>query len=47
MRRKAFYEAPESEVLEMGLETDLLTGSEFGDAGKAGKNLEELDELEF
>lgn len=47
MRRKAFYEAPESEILELGLEMDLLTGSEYGDGGKPGKDLNELDELEF
>lgn len=51
MRNKAFYEAPESEALDLGLETDLLTvsptGSAYGKQGKAGANLDEMDELEF
>lgn len=51
MKNKAFYEAPESEALVLGLETDLLTGSptgsSYGKQGKAGATLEEMDELDF
>lgn len=47
MRKKALYEAPESEAFDLGLEKDLLTGSEFGDPGKAGAELDEMEELGF
>ena len=47
MRKNKLYEAPESEAFDLGLEKDLLTGSEFGESGKAGAKLDEMDELEF
>lgn len=49
MTRKLFYEAPESEAFVLGLERDLLTGtgSDYGKAGRAGAQLDEMDELEF
>ena len=47
MRKKALYEAPESEAFDLGLEKDLLTGSEFGDPGKAEAELDQMEELGF
>jgi len=47
MRKKALYEAPESESFDLGLEKDLLTVSEFGESGKAGAELDEMEELAF
>ena len=47
MRKKALYEAPETEAFDFRFEKDLLTGSVFGEAGKAGSELDELEELDF
>ena len=48
MRIKAFYKAPENKVLDLGPETNFLNGSpQYGDSGKAGADLNEMDELGF
>lgn len=42
------YSAPDCETIELGLEGSMMTGSnKYGQAGRAGRDLEELDELEF
>lgn len=47
MKENIFYESPDLIVRLVKLSNTILTGSEYGDAGKAGAKPTELDELEF
>lgn len=44
---KTFYSAPSVTVREVYLSTSILTGSEYGAAGKPGSDLDILEELSF
>lgn len=45
--KKTLYQAPETKVRILTFSNSILTGSDYGDAGKAGSPLDVLDELEF
>lgn len=44
---KTLYLAPETKVRIVAFSTAILTGSDYGDPGKAGSPLDVLDELSF
>ena len=44
---KKFYETPQCEAFEMVLQNVVLQGSNFGDPGQPGSDLDLLDELVF
>ena len=45
--KKTLYQAPETKVRTVSLCSAILTGSDYGDPGKAGSTLDVLDELSF
>jgi len=45
--KKDLYTIPTTKVWSVSISSAILAGSEYGEAGKAGKGLNELDELEF
>ena len=47
MEKQYLYDAPSVTITEIRISRNILTGSAYGEAGKAGSDLDILDELIF
>lgn len=45
--KKTLYSAPECEIVRMGMCNQVLTGSDLGEPGKAGSDLDVLPGFDF